>query len=366
MTILRTLAHDFKTVFPTSDNGRERFHWFILTLQAILVPITASRTSNLLRAIETLFGVRIAQWRYYTFMASVKLPWERFWDRLWRAIPNPLTDGRLLLALDDSINAKTGKKIFACQTTFDHAAKTNQTRYPWAQTILTIGLLKRVHGRWSCLPLAFDFYLRRVTLSAGCVRVRGKAVVFRSKFEQAVRLIARLSDCFCDAPILVVADSWFGNNGLFKPLRAQLGQRVHLLSRLRINAALYDLPEPHKGQAGRPRKYGARLGNAGTLAETIRQHTGTYAVHVYGARRDVVAAERIVMLKTLRCRVRIIWVYRKTQWVALMTTDLRLSIEHIVEYYAARWKIEIDQPCCLRRSVWGFRRCSEATMHIVA
>ena len=188
--------------------------------------------------------------------------------------------------------------------------------------------------------MAFDFYLRRVTLSAGCVRVRGKAVVFRSKFEQAVRLIARLSDCFCDAPILVVADSWFGNNGLFKPLRAQLGQRVHLLSRLRINAALYDLPEPHKGQAGRPRKYGARLGNAGTLAETMRQHADTYAVHVYGARRDVVAAERIVMLKTLRCRVRIVWVYRKTQWVALMTTDLRLSIEHIVEYYAARWKIE--------------------------
>ncbi|MGB5567679.1 MAG: hypothetical protein WBM81_00120, partial [Sedimenticolaceae bacterium] len=61
-----------------------------------------------------------------------------------------------------------------------------------------------------------------------------------------------------------------------------------------------------------------------------------------------------------------VWVYRKTQWVALMTTDLGLSVEQIVEFYSARWKIEIDQPCCLRRSVWGFRRCSEATMHIVA
>jgi len=30
------------------------------------VPITASCTSNLLRAIETLFGVSIAEWRYYT------------------------------------------------------------------------------------------------------------------------------------------------------------------------------------------------------------------------------------------------------------------------------------------------------------
>jgi len=46
------------------------------------------------------------------------------------------------------------------------------------------------------------------------------------------------------------------------------------------------------------------------------------------------------MLKTLRCPVRVVWVYRKSQWVALMTTDLDLSIEQIIEYYSARWKIE--------------------------
>jgi hypothetical protein len=46
-----------------------------------------SRTSNLLRAIETLFGVSIAQRRYYTFMASRKLPWEALWRVLWRGTP---------------------------------------------------------------------------------------------------------------------------------------------------------------------------------------------------------------------------------------------------------------------------------------
>ena len=34
------------------------------------------------------------------------------------------------------------------------------------------------------------------------------------------------------------------------------------------------------------------------------------------------------------------WVYRKTQWVALYSTDLTLSVEEIIEYYGARWKIE--------------------------
>jgi hypothetical protein len=341
MSILRTLAHDFQALFPATEKGQERFRWLLLTLQAIIVPITASRTSNLLRAIETLFGVSIAEWRYYTFMASVKLPWERLWEILWRRIPSPLSDGRLLLALDDSINPKTGKHIYACQETFDHAAKTNQTRYPWAQTLVTLGLLKQVHGRWSCLPLAFAFYFRRYTLENSDIKVRGESVVFRSKFEQAVVLIGKLGGVLSDVPVLVVTDSWFGNNGLFKPLRAQLGERAHLLSRLRVNAALYACPEPPpETRPGRPRKYGARLGSAAQLAEGMREHAKAYTLHLYGAPREVLAAERIVMLKTLRCQVRVVWVYRKTQWVALVTTDLGLSVEQIIEYYSARWKIE--------------------------
>lgn len=340
MSILRTLAQDFQALFPATEKGQERLRWLLLTLQAIIVPITASRTSNLLRAIETLFGVSIAEWRYYTFMASVKLPWERLWEILWRSIPRPLSGGRLLLALDDSINPKTGRHIYACQETFDHAAKTNQTRYPWAQTLVTRGLLKQVHGRWSCLPLAFAFYFRRKTLENSDIKVRGQSVVFRSKFEQAVALIGKLGGVFADVPVLVVTDSWFGNNGLLKPLRARLGERAHLLSRLRVNAALYDLPAPAEARPGRPRKYGARLGSAAQRADTLRQHAKRYVLHLYGAPREVDAAERIVMLKTLRCQARVVWVYRKTQWVALVTTDLDLSLEQIIEYYSARWKIE--------------------------
>jgi len=65
-----------------------------------------------------------------------------------------------------------------------------------------------------------------------------------------------------------------------------------------------------------------------------------YTLHVYGGLREVMAVDRIVMLKTLRCRVRVVWVYRKSQWGALVTTDLTLSVEQIIEYYSARWKIE--------------------------
>jgi hypothetical protein len=41
--------------------------------------------------------------------------------------------------------------------------------------------------------------------------------------------------------------------------------------------------------------------------------------------------------------VRVVFIYRKTQWVALYSTDLTLSVAQIIEYYDARWKIDIDQ-----------------------
>jgi len=340
MSTLPALTGQLQCLFPATDKGRERFRWFVLTVQSILMPITVSRTSNLLRTIATLFGVHIPEWRYYTFMASPKLPWATIWQTLWRAIPTPLVDGRLMLVLDDSLNPKTGQHIFACQRTFDHAAKPNQTRWPWAQTIVTLGLLIPIHARWCCLPLAFEFYFRQLTLSVGGVRLRGKAVTFADKFTQATAMIKRVATCFPRVPVVVTCDSWFGNNGLLRPLRAALGTRVHLLSRLRVNAALYALPVAQPGKRGRPRKYGARLGCAAELAASMRAQATTYSLHVYSGVREVLAAERVVMLKTLRCPVRVVWVYRNTQWVALMTTDLTLSVEQIVELYAARWKIE--------------------------
>ncbi|MEE9412634.1 MAG: hypothetical protein V3V22_06230, partial [Methylococcales bacterium] len=76
MFILRDLLLALQTAFSTTDLGRERAHWFIFTLLAIIVPFTSSMTSNVLRSLQTLFGLEITQQRFYTFMASPCLPWN--------------------------------------------------------------------------------------------------------------------------------------------------------------------------------------------------------------------------------------------------------------------------------------------------
>ncbi len=71
-----------------------------------------------------------------------------------------------------------------------------------------------------------------------------------------------------------------------------------------------------------------------------KEEAEIYTVFLYGKKREVLAYPQTVMLKTMKCPVRVVWCYRKTRYVALMTTDLTLSVEQIIEYYGARWKIE--------------------------
>jgi hypothetical protein len=343
MFILRDILLPLKTHFSGTGLGRERASLFIYTLLSIIVPFTSSMTSNCYRCLETLFGVRIKKKRFYTFMASPTIPWSNLWRTVWNLISSPQTDGRIIVALDDFINPKVGKNIFGCETIFDHAAKANQSTYPWAQNVVTVGLLKKVKGRWACLFLDFRFYLPKKTIEAKkeTAMIRGAVVPFQTKLAQAGQMLIEIADHFSGVSVLAVMDSWFGNDSLWKPVRKVIGERFNLLSRLRCNNALYARPGKRKsGQRGRSRKYGERLGTVTELAGSVQKEASSYPVNLYGKRRKVIAYERIVMLKTLKRPVRVVWVFRQTRWIALFTTDLDLSVTQIIEYYGARWKIE--------------------------
>jgi hypothetical protein len=343
MFILRDLLRPLQAHFSDTDLGWERSSLFAYTLLAVIVPFTSSMTSNLLRSLVTLFGIEIKKKRFYTFMASSTLPWQKLWQTVWGLIPSPETEGRLLVALDDCINPKIGKNIFGCETIFDHAAKANQSQYPWAQNIVAVGLLKQVKGRWACLFLDFRFYFARKTIVAekATAKIKGVVVPFQTKLELAGQMLIGIGHYFSTSPLLAVTDSWFGNQSLWRQVRKVLGDRFHILSRLRCNNVLYVQPDASQsGQRGRRRKYGKRLGSVTEMAVEVRQKAKTYTVNLYGQHRDVCAHDAVVMLKTLKCPVRVVWVFRKTQWIAMFTTDLALSVTQIIEYYGARWKIE--------------------------
>jgi len=343
MFILHDLLTPLQAEFSNTAQGQKRKAWFAYTLLAVVVPFTSSITSNLLRALQTLFGLKLQSQRFYTFMASSTLPWKGLWQAMWGIIPSPATEKRIMVALDDSINPKSGKKFFGCAHFHDHAAKSNQSSYPWSQCILAVGLLKKIKSRWACLPLDFRFYMMNKDIEAksATAKRKGKVLTFENKMTQAATMIKNIHNYF-QQPILIVTDSWFGNNGLWSRLDRGGEGSFNLLSRMRTNITLYDFaPVPTgKCKAGRPRKYGQRLGSVDDCAAKLKENPRIHEVFLYGKKREVQAYSQTVMLKTMKCPVRVVWVYRKTRYVALMTTDMALSIEQIIEYYGARWKIE--------------------------
>jgi hypothetical protein len=76
MFILRDLLVALQAPFSDSKLGRERSLWFVFTLLAVIFPFTSSMSSNLLRSLQTLFGLDVGRRRFYTFMASAKMPWQ--------------------------------------------------------------------------------------------------------------------------------------------------------------------------------------------------------------------------------------------------------------------------------------------------
>jgi len=302
MFILHDLLTPLQDEFPKTHQGQKRKIWFAYTLLAVVIPFTSSITSNLLRALQTLFGLEIQSQRFYTFMGSTTLPWKGLWQTMWGLIPTPATEERIIVALDDSINPKSGRKIFACAHFHDHAAKLNKSSYPWSQCVLAIGLLKKVKSRWACLPLDFRFYMMRKDIEAesDTAKRKGKTLPFESKMEQAATMLKGIHDYFQQS-VLIVTDSWFGNDGLWSRLQRGAEGCFHLLSRMRSNITLYDFaPAPTKHRkAGRPRKYGNRFGSVNDCAIMWKVKAQMYTTFLYGKKREVLAYSRTVMLKTI-------------------------------------------------------------------
>jgi hypothetical protein len=161
-------------------------------------------------------------------------------DRVW-------VDGRLLVGLDDTTYGKTGKEIAGCASHFDHAAKQNSSKWIFGHYRVLAGLLLFGHGRWACLPFVQKLYLplpKTVKSSAKLPHAERLKTKSGIGAELVIRLVQRFK-----RPVLIVCDSWFGTKPLLKEVRYKVAFGVHILSRLRISAILYELFQANAGAA---------------------------------------------------------------------------------------------------------------------
>ncbi len=266
---------------------------FQIIIIGLVAGVQPGRISSIFRCFSNFIPSHFTLKRFYNFINSGKIPWRKLWDALLLELGDPSVDGRILLALDDELSPKTGKKIQDCATHFDHAAKMNSAKYIWGNCRVVVGLLRFIHHRWAFLPLAQGLY---------------------KPLAKKVKSSAKL-------PYGMAAEREEG-------------------VRLRVSAAIFDLPGPRVKKRGRAfpgMGKDSRTSENFPLNSEIRRGLLKFMCTVRNARS---LSEIICMSKALKCRVKVIFVYYRNFAFPLVTTDLSLPAERMIEYYSARWKIE--------------------------
>ena len=277
-------------------------------------------------------------------------------------------DQPLVVLVDDTLARKGGKAIALASMHHDPLLSTARKPFcsfghVWVVLALWVPL-PMGQPRGFALPLLFRLYVgakRGGQADAPSRRGSGKRLAAaqaahaqaprRTKLELARELIALMATWAGERAVYVVADSAYAGRTL---LERRPGN-VHVLSRLRLDAALWTRPRRRTpGQKGRPRKRGKRVPTPKGLAAT-RRHWQALAVTIYGRQVTTqVFTFRALWYAALRDQpVRIVVVrdHRgRRQDEAFFCTDLTVDARFILEGYARRWTLEVafhDQKQCL-------------------
>src|SRR3954447_25441657 len=268
-------------------------------------------------------------------------------------------DRPLFILIDDTLARKTGKG--GGLATMHHDPLLSSARKPFSSfghvwVVLALWVPLPMGGsRGVALPLLFRLYVgakrggtrdapgrpRRGTRQQAAERAHA-AHPRPTKLALARELLALVADWADGRTVYAVVDSAYAA----RPLLEDRPANVEILSRLRLDAALWARPGRRRpGQRGRPRKRGHRLPPPKAMAATRRRWDPLpltlYGRQVaplvfgctalwYGALRD--QPVRIVVVRDPSGR-------RRDE--AFFCTDLTVDHAFILTGYARRWTIEV-------------------------
>lgn len=269
------------------------------------------------------------------------------------------TDQPLYVLIDDTLARKSGKCIALGSMHHDPLLSTGRKPFfhfghVWVALALWVPL--PMGGRRGfALPLLFRLYVgakRGGKADAPSRPGSGKrhqaattvaqAAPRPTKLELARELVALVAQWTPERAISVVCDSAYAASATLEDRPAN----VHVISRLRMDAALWTSPPPRRPrQKGRPRRKGRRLPNPQAIAAQCRKWR-SLPVTIYG--REVTTwslSFTALWYKALPTHpIRIVVVRDpsgKRKDEAFFCTDLTTTPTFILEGFARRWTIEV-------------------------
>jgi hypothetical protein len=255
-----------------------------------------------------------------------------------------VAEGPVIIGIDETLERRRGAKIKArgiyrdpVRSSRSHMVKASGLRWLCAMVLAEIPWAGRV---WA-LP-----FLTVLCPSERYHRERKRR--HKALPEWAGQMMGVIRRWLPGREVVVVADSSYAAIELLKQVSAI--PAMSLITRLRLDAALYDPAPPRKpGQNGRPRKKGSRRPTLQqVLADPHTQWTPLTVNNWYGGgKREVeVCSDTAVWYHSGLPPVTVRWVLirdpqERFDPQALVTTCLTHTPSQILEWFVRRWRMEV-------------------------
>ncbi|MGH2843767.1 MAG: IS701 family transposase, partial [Solirubrobacteraceae bacterium] len=249
-------------------------------------------------------------------------------------------DAPLVLAVDDTLLHRLGRKVHATFWHHDATANSDKAAVAWGNNWVVVGVNAKLPfmARTVCLPVLFGLWQPRRKHIAN-----GKSDPERpGKPELAREMVDLITARYPDRIVHVVGDAAYGSSAW-----RGLPDRVTLTVRPRKDAALYEPEPPRTGKRGRPALKGARLPGLSQIARdpstvwqqiTARRYGKLEAVEVHALRCLWHGALGYTPVQVILIRDR---TKPAGYQLALLSTDLHATPSELIERYGDRWPIEV-------------------------
>jgi len=258
-------------------------------------------------------------------------------------------------AVDDTLARKSGRHIWGAGMHHDPLRSTQKRPFfsfghSWVVLSLHVSFPFAPQKTWA-LPVLVRLYRKRKNpkLAPGRngkpeKKQTGQATdkQYRTRPQLALEMIQVVARWLGPRKLRVLGDSEYAGGSISRHLPAN----TELISRMTMNAALYELP-PHQATGrGRRRKKGARLSNPLQMAQDSRRCWTQTTACLYGRTVKVwyQAIDALWYSSAGSRLLRIVVVHDpggRRRDDCFFSTDLALTPQQILETFALRWPLEV-------------------------
>jgi hypothetical protein len=234
-------------------------------------------------------------------------------------------NGIVILALDDTLFHRSGRKVDGAGWWRDAVRSTHKNVvYAWGLNLIVLTL--QIQPPWGGEPLGLPINMR-------VHRKNGPTLI-----ELAAQMINEVRQWLPERRFRVVAD------GFYATLAGKDLGAVTIISRIKRNANLYDLPpKRRKKRRGRPRTRGKKLAKLQKMAAHI-QNWQTVTFRQRGKTVKRLVYTRVVLWYAVSRKPVLLLISRdpkgKEKDDFFFTTDVTMDPADVLACYADRWAIE--------------------------